>query len=140
LSHKVAETTLWRQARRHSANDGTLLSVAGLRPSLVLTMGGGGRDRGSIAARLGIRMLDLPYPQSLADMARSVVEVSRALGRPAAGAAELRRLAALHRTFPPLLSTQSGWAAAGAACRRWDCPPSGWPWLDTVSDRSQAIG
>ena len=49
-------------------------------------MGGGARDRGRIAQRLGIRMLDLPYPQSLADIEQSVRTVSTALGRPAAGA------------------------------------------------------
>jgi iron complex transport system substrate-binding protein len=42
---------LWREARRYRRNDGSLVSVAGLKPDLVLTMGGGARDRGRIAER-----------------------------------------------------------------------------------------
>ena len=60
-----AETPLWRQARRYRRNDGSLLSVAPLRPDLVVTMGGGARDRLRIAERLGIATLDLPFAQSL---------------------------------------------------------------------------
>ncbi len=100
LAQQPAETRLWREARRYRRNDGSLVSVAGLRPDLVLTMGGGGRDRGRIARRLGIRMLDLPYPQSLADIERSVRSVSIALGRPAAGRAILARMEALKRSRP----------------------------------------
>jgi len=93
LSQQPAETALWREARRYRRNDGSLVSVAGLRPDLVLTMGGGARDRARIAGRLGIRLLDLPYPQSLEDVERAVRTVSAALGRPAAGRAALGRTA-----------------------------------------------
>src|SRR3954469_24355539 len=65
LAQQAAETPLWARARLHKRNDGSLASVAALRPDLVLTMGGGARDRSGIARRLGIRLLDLPYPQSL---------------------------------------------------------------------------
>ncbi|HEX8225730.1 MAG TPA: ABC transporter substrate-binding protein [Allosphingosinicella sp.] len=92
LGREAAETRLWRAGRRHKSNDGSLVSVAGLRPDLVLTMGGGARDRGRIARRLGIRILDLPYPQSLADIEQSVRTVSSALGRGASGAALLARI------------------------------------------------
>src|SRR3954468_24055994 len=81
LAQQPAETALWRQARRYRRNDGSLVSVAGLGPDLVLTMGGGARDRGRIAARLGIRTLDLPYPRSLGDIEQSIRTVSAALGR-----------------------------------------------------------
>ncbi|HEX2763688.1 MAG TPA: ABC transporter substrate-binding protein [Allosphingosinicella sp.] len=100
LSQQEAETPLWRAARRHARNDGSLLSVAPLRPELVLTMGGGGRDSARIAARLGIRTLDLPYPQSLADVRSSIARVSGALGRPAAGRILLARIAGLQRSRP----------------------------------------
>ena len=46
LSQSPAETPLWRLARRHARNDGSLLSVAPLRPDLVVTMGGGARGAG----------------------------------------------------------------------------------------------
>ena len=100
LAHQPAETILWRQARLYPRNDGSLLSVAPLRPDLVVTMGGGARDRLRIAERLGIATLDLPHPLSLADMARSIRQVAQALGRPAAGAAMVRRMAALRATAP----------------------------------------
>ena len=100
LAQQPAETSLWRQAKRYRSNDGTLLSVAGLRPDLVLTMGGGARDRGRIAGRLGIRTLDLPYPQSLADIGQAVRTVAAALGREAVGAAWLARIERLRRNRP----------------------------------------
>ena len=100
LSQSEAETPLWRQARRHRKNDGSLVSVAPLKPDLVLTMGGGARDRLRLAAKLGIRTLDLPYPQSIADIEAAVRSVSRALGRPEAGSAVLARFDALRRTAP----------------------------------------
>ena len=100
LSQQAEETPLWRQARRYPANDGTLLSVVGQRPKLVLTMGGRGHDRQRIAAKLGIRTLDLPYPQTLDDVMASVRTVSRALGRDEAGDAIVRQIETLRRSTP----------------------------------------
>ncbi|HEY0112891.1 MAG TPA: ABC transporter substrate-binding protein [Allosphingosinicella sp.] len=101
LSHLEAESLLWRQARRFRKNDGSLVSVVGLKPDLVLTMGGGGRDRMRIAARLGIRTLDLPFPETLADVEWSIVQVADAIGRRPAAAPLLARIAALKRNAPP---------------------------------------
>src|SRR4051794_10636643 len=42
LSQDPLESPLWHQARRFHGNDGSLLSVAPLTPSLVLMMGGTG--------------------------------------------------------------------------------------------------
>lgn len=101
LAWQPAETPLWRQARRHPRNDGSLLSVAPLRPDLVLTMGGGARDRLRIAQRLGIRTLDLPFAQSLADVEAAIRQVAQALGREREGAMLLRRMAALRASRRP---------------------------------------
>jgi iron complex transport system substrate-binding protein len=100
LSQLRAESPLWKRARRHRRNDGSLLSVAGLRPDLVLTMGGGARDRTGIAGRLGIRTLDLPFPRSLDDVEASLRRVAAALGRPAAGALLTARIGQLRRARP----------------------------------------
>ncbi len=100
LAHQPQETTLWRQARRYRQNDGSLLSVAGLKPDLVLTMGGGARDRARIAKRLGIRILDLPFPQRLADVELQIRTVADALGRRPAGMRWIARLDALERSQP----------------------------------------
>lgn len=100
LAQQEAETPLWRQARLHARNDGSLLSVVPLRPDLVVTMGGGGRDRLRIAGRLGIRTVDLPFAQSLQDVIESISLLASALGRPEAGTRLLRRMEALIRSAP----------------------------------------
>jgi iron complex transport system substrate-binding protein len=100
LAHKAQETSLWRQARHYPQNDGSLLSVVGRKPDLVVTMGGGARDRARIAQRLGIRIVDLPFPQGLADVEKAIVTVAGALGRPGAGRLWLARIQMLRRTQP----------------------------------------
>jgi iron complex transport system substrate-binding protein len=112
LSQSEAETPLWRQAKRHPRNDGSLVSVAPLKPDLVLTMGGGGRDRGRIAARLGIKTLDIPYPQSVADIEKAVTIVAGALGRGAAARPLLAQIAAL-RVNAPRSGTDAVWLGGG---------------------------
>jgi iron complex transport system substrate-binding protein len=112
LGQNPAETPLWAKGRRFARNDGSLVSVAGLRPDLVLTMGGGTRDRHRIGERLGIRMLDLPYPQSLADVESSVVQVAMALGRPNAGREVVARIEALRRSRPSR-QTDTIWLGGG---------------------------
>jgi iron complex transport system substrate-binding protein len=101
LAQDPAETPLWQPARRYRRNDGSLLSIAAMRPDLVLAMGGGARDRLRIAGRLGIPTLDLPFAQTLGDVDASIRRIASALGRPEAGDRLLRRLAALRATAPP---------------------------------------
>ena len=100
LAHKPEETPLWQRARRYRRNDGGLVSVAGMKPDLVLSMGGGARDRVRIAHRLGIRTLDLPFPQSLGDIKISIGRVAAALGRRDAGRQSIRDIEQLERTAP----------------------------------------
>jgi len=102
LSRQEAETPLWRQARAYPRNDGSLLSVVVLRPDLVVSMGGGIRDRTDISGRLGIPIVDLVFARSLSDVAENIRRLAAALGRPEAGTALLRRLTALIRSRPPL--------------------------------------
>jgi iron complex transport system substrate-binding protein len=125
LAQNPAETPLWRRARQFPRNDGSLASVAGLRPDLVLTMGGGARDRAGIARRLGIRLLDLPYPRSLADIAGELTAIAAALGRSDAAKPWLQALANLERTTPLAridtiwLSGSGRTAAAGSLTAQW---------------------
>ena len=100
LAQSEAETPLWRQARLHARNDGSLLSAMPFHPDLVVTMGGGARDRLRIAERLGIATIDLPFAQSLVDVGESIRRLAVALDRRAEGAALLRRMAALVRDTP----------------------------------------
>jgi len=101
LAQDPAETPLWQQGRRYPRNDGSLLSVASMRPDLVVTMGGGARDRLRIAGRLGIATVDLPFARNLADVEQGIRRLAGALGREDAGEALLRRIAALRAGAPP---------------------------------------
>jgi iron complex transport system substrate-binding protein len=100
LSKQSAETPYWQKARRFRTNDGSLLSIAALKPDLVVTMGGGVRDRASIARRLGISIIDLPYPLSLADVEASIVRLAAALGQQVRGEKLIEQLELLRRTAP----------------------------------------
>ena len=93
LSRDPDEFALWRTARRYPANDGSILSIAGAQPDLVVTMGGLARDRERLAGRIGADVVTLPYPQSLADLETSIARLAAALGREARGE---RLIAALH--------------------------------------------
>ena len=88
LSQQPEESALWRAARRYRSNDGSLLGIVSAKPNLILTMGGGARDRHAIAKHLKVPILDLAYPQNLHDLQGSIVTVGRALGR-AQAASEL---------------------------------------------------
>jgi iron complex transport system substrate-binding protein len=112
LSQQQAETPLWREARRYRKNDGSLLSVAALKPDLVLTMGGGARDSIGIAQKLGMRTLDLPYPQRLNDVEASIAQLAAALGRPEAGKRVLARIGSLRRSAPARTS-DTVWLGGG---------------------------
>ncbi len=93
LSHAPEETPLWRRARRYRANDGSMLAAAAVRPGLIVTMGASGRDRERLAAAIGARLLVLPYPATIADVASNLAVVARATGGEARAA---QIVAAMH--------------------------------------------
>lgn len=86
------DNVLAARARGLHRNDGSLLSVASLSPDLVITMGGGGRDRKRLADALGSRLVDLPPPLRIADVRANIRQVAAALGREPAGEALIRRM------------------------------------------------
>lgn len=112
LAQKQEETPFWQRARHYTKNDGSLVSVAGVKPDLVLTMGGGARDRVRIAQRLGIRTLDLPFPQSLRDIKLSIRRVAAALRRVGSGRRLIARIEELERTAPAR-SVDTIWLGGG---------------------------
>jgi len=134
LSQQEAETPLWRQASRYPRNDGSLLSVVALRPDLVVTMGGGGRDRLRVAQRLGIPIANLPFAQSLADVVESIRRVAAALGRPEAGTALLRRMDAVMRSRPARLS-DTIWLGGGGRTISATGLEAQWMWLAGMRQR-----
>lgn len=81
LSRDRHEFAFWRTAQRYRANDGSIASVAGMRPDLIVTMGGLARDHARLAERIGAEILILPYPQTLDDIETAIMQVAAALGR-----------------------------------------------------------
>ena len=100
LAQDRAESPLWRAASAYPGNRGAIEHVIGTRPTLVLTMGGGGRSTGLLARRMGIRTIDLPYPTSIADVAGNMRRVAAALGDDRRAEPWLARLTALQRGKP----------------------------------------
>jgi iron complex transport system substrate-binding protein len=102
LSHSGRETSLWRGARRHPANDGKLESVLARRPRLILTMGGSGGARQALAQRFGARLVELPYPSSPSDVVAQAEQVAALLGNPAAALPFRRQFDRLGASRPRL--------------------------------------
>ena len=100
LSHDPRESAYWRLAQPYRANSGTILSVAQDRPDLIVTMGGGGRDNAGLAAALGARLLDLPFPSQLADVEVGIRLLAHALGRGLQGETLIGQIKAMAANRP----------------------------------------
>ncbi|MCY7280977.1 MAG: hypothetical protein LH610_08810 [Sphingomonas bacterium] len=100
LSQDRSESPLWWKAQTYPANRGAVEQVISVRPTLLLTMGGGARSRGLLARRMGIRTIDLPYPASIADVAGNMRRVAAALGDARRAEPWLARLKALEVATP----------------------------------------
>jgi len=98
LSRDPADSTLWRTARRYPENRGDLETALPSRPNLLLTMGGGGRATALIAKRMGLRILDLPFPATIDDVERNLVRVAAVLGDSRRSIPWHRKLARLRRS------------------------------------------
>lgn len=95
LSRDPADSSLWRIGRRFPGNRGTLESALGSRPNLLITMGGGGKATSMIARRMGLRIVDLPFPMSIRDVSANMDRVATALGDPARADGWKRQVARL---------------------------------------------
>jgi iron complex transport system substrate-binding protein len=109
------ETVLAGRARGLAVNRGRVTDVVGLSPDLVITSGGD-PNAAATAKRLGLRVLELPQPETLADVRANVRRVAAALGRSAAGEAEIARmdaaLAGAPAATPALLISGGGLTVA----------------------------
>jgi len=100
LARDPAESTLWKSARLHPGNRGALEEVVKTRPTVVLTMGGGGRSSALLATRLRLQSIDLKSPATLDDVETNLRIVARALGDERRAAPWLARMQALRRHAP----------------------------------------
>lgn len=136
LAARPAESPLAEQARLYPANDGTLADAVTTRPDLVLTMGGGG-DRLRIAGRLGIRLVDLPFPQSIDDVMASIRTVAAALGREPQGERLIERIEAVRRTRPAE-AIDAMWIGGGGRTVAADGLEA--EWMGLAGYRQRAVG
>lgn len=136
LSQSPYETALWRSARRHPANDGTLESVVAKRPTLILSMGGSGTARQAIAARFGARLVEIPYASTPGEAVRQAEQVAAMLGRPRAAVPYRAWLRRLEATRPPL--EQGAFLGGGGL----SLPPTGLggSWLALAGFRQPLLG
>jgi len=100
LSHDPKESVLEPRARALATNRGRIEDVLAQRPTLILTMSGGGRSSGAIARAMGMTVVDLPQPESLDDVAANLARVAMALGDRRRANPLIGRIATLRRTVP----------------------------------------
>lgn len=74
------ESPLWRLAAPYPANRGDVESLIATRPTLLITMGGGGKSTKVLAERMGMKVIDLPFPANIAEVEANMLRVAKALG------------------------------------------------------------
>ena len=136
LSQDPRESSLWKLARGHHSNRGSLEDVLSAKPSLVLTMGGGGRATALIAKRLGMHVIDLPPAMSVGDVSANLVRVAAALGEPQRAAPWVQRMARLRSTVPKR-AVDSIWLSSGG--QSLSVPSAGSEWLRLAGLRQRAL-
>ena len=125
LSQDPLESSLWKAARQHRANQGSIEQVIGTRPDTLLTMGGGGRATQLIAGRMKMRAVALRSPATVQDVADNLRTVAQALGEPSRAGPWIRRIDQLKAgRFPRsrdaiLMSGNGGSLQPGSAGVAW---------------------
>lgn len=137
LSKDPLESPLWRRARGIPANRGSIEQVIAERPSVVLTMGGGGRSSSLIARRLGIRAVDLRPTGSIADVEANFRLVAAALGDPTRARPWLLRLHRLRASIPRT-QRDAIWVSGGG--QSFGAGSPGADWLRLAGLRQRPLG
>ena len=112
LSQDPQESPLWKLAQQHPSNRGSLEGVLAGKPTVVLSMGGGGRANALIARRMGIKAVELRPVSVLDDVAWNFQAVAAALGDRKRAAPWLRRLEVVRATMPQH-SVDTIWVGGG---------------------------
>ena len=136
LAKDPLESPLAPLARGIVANRGLLEDVIFARPTLVLTMGGGGRSSVAIARTMGMQVVDLAAPTTLDQVAANLMRVATALGDPQRAKPWLTRLAALRRS-PTGAPVDTIWLGGGGLTLSPD--GLGSQWLALAGMRQRAL-
>ena len=139
LARDPDESPLWRQARRYPANRGSIEDVIALKPDIILTMGGGGKATKLLADKLGVRVVHLPFPASIADVASNMRRVASALGRPRAADRWIARVAML-RTSSPRRRADALFVGHGGNSLVGGSPATEWMTLAGLQQRQLSSG
>ena len=135
LARDPDESPLAAMARTISVNRGRIEDVVPFGPTLIMTMGGGGRSSGSIADALHLKMLQLPQPTTIDEVADNMIRVAVALGDPARALPWQQRLARLKQGKPP--ARDAVWIGGGGSSLS---PGSlGGQWLRLAGLRQRAL-
>lgn len=136
LSQDLQESSLWRLAKPHHPNRGSLEEVLKWHPRTVLTMGGGGRATSLIARRLGIEAVDLRPAASLDDVEYNLRTVAAVLGHSERARPWLARLARLRATVPAK-TRDAIWLGGGG--QTIGVPSVGADWMRLAGLRQRAL-
>lgn len=136
LSRDPHESPLWKTARTHPANRGSIEQAIGLDPTVILTMGGGGRASALIAARLGLPTVNLKAGATPSDVALNLKAVAAAIGHPERAIPWLRRLEQLRRTVPSR-SIDAIWLSGGGLS--FPASSAGAQWMRLAGYRQRAL-
>lgn len=89
------------QAKRFPATDGSAEAIVALRPDIVLASGLLTPATSAALARLGVRKVELPLPQNIAESAAQMRAIGRAVGHPDRGEALARAIEVAAAAPPP---------------------------------------
>jgi iron complex transport system substrate-binding protein len=134
LAQDPKESPLWRIARPYSANRGTLEDIVALRPTLLLTMGGSGRSTGLIARRMGMKVVNLPFPATIDDVAANLRRTAAALGDPRRADPWIARIQRL-RARAPRHATDAIFLSGGGVSLYPNSPGIEWMRLAGLAQR-----
>lgn len=139
LAHDPQESPLAPRAASLPSNRGRIEDVIAQRPSLVLTMAGGGRNSAAIARALHLRVVDLQQPTTLDDVAANLRQVATALGDPRRADPLLAELAGL-RASAPRMRRDAIWLGGGGLSLSAGSLGTQWLALAGLRQRSLAGG
>lgn len=139
LSQDPGESPLAARARPLPGNRGSLEEVVRHRPTIVLTMGGGGRSTGLLARRLGFRTIDLPSPNTVADVQRNLLIVASALGQPSRARPWVERIRRLQASRPAHTKEALYVSGGGVSVGNWS-PAVEWMALAGLKQRQVPTG
>lgn len=105
-------------ARSYPPNDGSLESALAHDPDLIITGGAVNAQTAALAGDIGLTQIDLPPPESIADLERNIRKIGQALDREGYADAVIRwmrtKLGPVPSRLRPALSVQTGGFAGGS--------------------------